>query len=143
RLAASPRFREARGPADAAGGHPVDPGSCPAEPDPGLPDPGARGRDRRRDGIPCPPGTAGAAAAAGNGGRLPGGDAAGPVRDALVNGSAPAGLAASFLFTRVPPGPAAPEGAQAMRQLPPRPSPDRRPGTLPDRRRAPAPLPRP
>jgi len=50
-----------------------------------------------------------------------------------VSGSAPAGLASSFLFTRVLPGPAAPEGAQVMRQFPPRPRPDRWPGTALDR----------
>ena len=50
-----------------------------------------------------------------------------------MNGSAPARLSASFLFTRVPPGPAAPEGAQVMRQFPPRPCPDRWPGTVLDR----------
>jgi Phage integrase family len=53
-----------------------------------------------------------------------------------VNGSAPARLPASFLFTRVPPGPAAPEGAQVMRQFPPRPCPDRWPGTVLDREQA-------
>ena len=79
---------------------------------------------------PAPP------AAAGNRGRLPGGNAAGPVRDDLVSGGAPAGLASSFLFTRVPPGPAAPEGAQVMRQFPPRPRPGRWPGTVLDREQA-------
>ena len=53
-----------------------------------------------------------------------------------MNGSAPAGLAASFLFTRVPPGPAAPEGAQVMRQFPPRSCPDRWPGAVLDREQA-------
>ena len=53
-----------------------------------------------------------------------------------MNGSAPARLSASFLFTRVPPGPAAPEGAQVMRQFPPRPCPDRWPGTVLDREQA-------
>jgi integrase len=53
-----------------------------------------------------------------------------------VNGSAPARLSASFLFTRVPPGPAAPEGAQVMRQFPPRRCPDRWPGTVLDREQA-------
>jgi hypothetical protein len=53
-----------------------------------------------------------------------------------VTGSALAGLSPSFLFTRVPPGPAAPEGAQVMRQFPPRPRPDRWPGTVLEREQA-------
>jgi hypothetical protein len=53
-----------------------------------------------------------------------------------VSGSAPAGLASSFLFTRVPPGPAAPEGAQVLRQFPPQPRPDRWPRTALDRAQA-------
>lgn len=53
-----------------------------------------------------------------------------------MTGSALAGLSPSLLFTRVPPGPAAPEGAQVMRQFPPRPRPDRWPGTVLDREQA-------
>ena len=44
--------------------------------------------------------------------------------------SAPPGLVPSAVFTRVSPGPAAPEGATAMRQFPPRPVPDEWPGTI-------------
>ena len=53
-----------------------------------------------------------------------------------MSGSVLAGPASSFLFTRVPPGPDAPEGAQVMRQFPPRPCPDRWPGTVLDREQA-------
>ena len=53
-----------------------------------------------------------------------------------MSGSALAGLSPSFLFTRVPPGPDAPEGAQVMRQFPPRPCRDRWPGTVLDRKQA-------
>jgi Phage integrase family len=53
-----------------------------------------------------------------------------------VSGIAPPAGASSVLFTRVPPGPAAPEGAQVMRQFPPRPCPGRWPGTMLDREQA-------
>ena len=53
-----------------------------------------------------------------------------------MNGSAPLTLAPSLLFTRVPPGPAAPEGAQVMRQFPPRPRPDSCPAAILDREQA-------
>jgi Phage integrase family len=43
---------------------------------------------------------------------------------------APAGLAPSSVFTRVRPGPAAPEGAQVMRQFPPRSTRGQWPGTI-------------
>jgi hypothetical protein len=43
---------------------------------------------------------------------------------------APAGLAPSSVFTRVRPGPAAPEGAQVMRQFPPRSSRGQWPGAI-------------
>jgi hypothetical protein len=47
-----------------------------------------------------------------------------------VSGSTSPGLAPSALFTRVSPGPAAPQGAAAMRQFPPRPVPDEWPRTI-------------
>jgi hypothetical protein len=47
-----------------------------------------------------------------------------------ASGSATPGLVPSALFTRVSPGPAAPEGATAMRQFPPRLAPDEWPGTV-------------
>ena len=53
-----------------------------------------------------------------------------------MSGIAPPAGASSVLFTRVPPGPAAPEGAQVMRQFPPRPRPGRWPGTMLDREQA-------
>ena len=60
------------------------------------------------DRVPRPPGAAGAAAPRSR--RLPAGHAAGPVRDGPVSGTAPAGLASSFLFTRVPSRPCRPGG---------------------------------
>jgi integrase len=53
-----------------------------------------------------------------------------------VSGSAPPAPGLSFLFTRVPPGPAAPEGSLVMRQFPPRPRLDSWPATMLDREQA-------
>ena len=50
--------------------------------------------------------------------------------------TAPAGLTSSSLFTRVCPGPSAPEGAQVMRQFPPRECPGWWPGTAVGREEA-------
>jgi hypothetical protein len=53
-----------------------------------------------------------------------------------VSGSALPMAGPSFLFTRVPPGPAAPEGSLVMRQFPPRPRLDSWPATMLDREQA-------
>ena len=50
--------------------------------------------------------------------------------------TAPARLTSSSLFTRVRPGPSAPEGAQVMRQFPPRECPGWWPGTAVGREEA-------
>jgi hypothetical protein len=50
-----------------------------------------------------------------------------------VSGSALPVAGPSFLFTRVPPGPAAPEGSLVMRKFPPRPRLDSWPATMLDR----------
>ena len=53
-----------------------------------------------------------------------------------MSATAPAGLTSSSLFTRVSPGPSAPEGAQVMRQFPPRECPGWWPGTAVGREEA-------
>ena len=53
-----------------------------------------------------------------------------------MSAAAPAGLTSSSLFTRVCPGPSAPDGAQVMRQFPPRERPGWWPGTAVGREEA-------
>src|SRR5260370_22960431 len=96
-----------------------------------IPPTSGHGHSHRIPRPPGPPGAAGPGAW-----RLPAGHPAGPVRDGPVSAAALAGLTSSSLFTRVSPGPSAPEGALVMRQFPPRECPGWWPGTAVGREEA-------